>query len=57
MSFAVTDVAAEYGRLRREGAAVTAPLRREPWGEGVVELTDPNGIVVRLVEWIPPAGA
>ncbi|WP_406112011.1 VOC family protein [Kitasatospora purpeofusca] len=57
VSFAVTDVAEEYERLRREGANITVPLRREPWGEQLVELTDPNGVVVQLVEWIPPAGA
>lgn len=57
VSFAVTDVAAEYERLRREGANITGPLRREPWGEQLLELTDPNGVVVQLVEWIPPAGA
>ncbi len=57
VSFAVTDVAEEYERLRGEGANITVPLRREPWGEQLVELIDPNGVVVQLVEWIPPAGA
>ncbi|MGW4890974.1 VOC family protein [Kitasatospora sp. NPDC004240] len=57
LSFAVTDVTAEYARLSREGAPVTVPLRDEPWGERMLELTDPNGIVIQLVEWIPPAGA
>ncbi|MFD7414308.1 VOC family protein [Kitasatospora purpeofusca] len=57
MSFAVTGLGAEYERLRREGADITVPLRREPWGEQVLELTDPNGVVVRLTEWIPPAGS
>ncbi|SDT83079.1 Glyoxalase/Bleomycin resistance protein/Dioxygenase superfamily protein [Streptomyces sp. TLI_053] len=56
VSFAVTGIAAEYERLRRAGANLTVPLRREPWGELLLELTDPNGVVVRLTEWIPPAG-
>ncbi|WP_199536795.1 VOC family protein [Spongiactinospora gelatinilytica] len=55
--FAVTGVAAEYERLRAEGAAITAPLRTEPWCERSFELTDPNGIVVRLTEWVPPSDA
>ncbi|MFI6500195.1 VOC family protein [Nonomuraea typhae] len=55
VSFAVTDIAAEYGRLRAEGANITVPLHHEPWGEWVVQLTDPNGVVIQLVEWIPPA--
>ncbi|MFI5529418.1 VOC family protein [Kitasatospora sp. NPDC051853] len=57
LSLAVTDLAVEDERLRREGAAVTLPLRREPWGELLLELTDPNGVLVRLVQWLPPAGA
>ncbi|KOV32520.1 glyoxalase [Streptomyces sp. XY431] len=56
VSFAVTGLAAEHERLRREGANITVPLHREPWGEQLLELTDPNGIVVQLTEWIPPAG-
>ncbi|MEU3478372.1 VOC family protein [Streptomyces sp. NPDC033754] len=57
VSFAVTDVAAEHARLQREGANITAPLHHEPWGEQLLELTDPNGVVVQLAEWIPPAGS
>ncbi|MFI6517620.1 VOC family protein [Spirillospora sp. NPDC050679] len=52
--FAVTGLAAEYERLRREGAAITVPLRREPWGELMTQLTDPNGVAVQLTEWISP---
>ncbi|MFI0421097.1 VOC family protein [Spongiactinospora sp. 9N601] len=54
--FGVTGVAAEYERLRAEGAALGVPLCTEPWGERYFELTDPNGIVVRLTEWVPPSG-
>lgn len=46
----VTDVAAEYERLRREGAPVTGAMRREPWGERQFQLTDPSGVVVRLTD-------
>lgn len=53
----VTDIAAEYARLRAQGAPITVPLHQEPWGEWVLRLTDPNGVVVQLNEWIPPAGA
>ncbi|MFB8031246.1 VOC family protein [Streptomyces sp. NPDC056465] len=57
VSFAVTGLAAEHERLRREGVRITMPLRQEPWGEWALQLTDPNGIVIQLVEWMPPAGA
>ncbi|MET7322785.1 VOC family protein [Streptomyces sp. NPDC005549] len=57
VSFTVTSIHAEYERLRREGARITLPVRKEPWGEWVLELTDPNGVVIQLVAWTPPAGA
>ncbi|MEQ4720157.1 VOC family protein [Nonomuraea sp. B19D2] len=57
VTLTVTDVAAEYERLVREGAPISVPLREEPWAERLFQLTDPNGIVVQLVEWVPPAGA
>jgi predicted enzyme related to lactoylglutathione lyase len=57
VTFTVTDAAAEYDRLVREGANISMPLRAEPWAERRFQLTDPNGIVVQLVDWAPPAGA
>ncbi|WP_223167913.1 VOC family protein [Nonomuraea sp. SYSU D8015] len=56
VSFTVTGIVAEHERLRREDAPITTPLREAPWGEWQLRLTDPNGIVVQLVEWVPPAG-
>ncbi|GGL56307.1 VOC family protein [Planomonospora parontospora] len=56
VAFAVTDLVGEYERLRAAGAPVTGRLRRSPWGEWLVRLTDPNGIVVELTEWIAPGG-
>ncbi|MEU4548071.1 VOC family protein [Nonomuraea dietziae] len=52
--FAVTGLAAEYERLRGEGATITIPLRWEPWGELLMQLTDPNGVAIQLTEWISP---
>ncbi|GAA2672443.1 VOC family protein [Nonomuraea recticatena] len=52
--FAATGLAAEYERLRGEGAPITIPLRREPWGELLMQLVDPNGVKVQLTEWISP---
>ncbi|MFI9509013.1 VOC family protein [Nocardia sp. NPDC052566] len=56
-SLAVIGIAGEYERLLREGAHITAPLHRMSSGEWALRLTDPNGVVVQLIEWIPPAGA
>ncbi|MFD3331313.1 VOC family protein [Streptomyces sp. NPDC058700] len=55
LAFTVTDLAAEETRLREAGAPITMPLREEPWGERLFQLTDPNGVVVQLVEWVTPA--
>ncbi|MFC4122102.1 VOC family protein [Nonomuraea zeae] len=56
VAFAVTDLAREHARLMTEGAPITEQLRRNPWGEWLTRLTDPNGIVVELTEWIAPGG-
>ncbi|TPQ22359.1 VOC family protein [Streptomyces sporangiiformans] len=42
---------AEEKRLRSEGVDITMPLREEPWGERLFQVTDPNGVVVQFVEW------
>ncbi|GAA1568116.1 hypothetical protein GCM10009678_58690 [Actinomadura kijaniata] len=57
VTFTVTGVLAEHARLRREGAAMAAPLRRSPWGEWSLRIVDPNGLEIELVEWVAPAGA
>ncbi|MEV5482951.1 MULTISPECIES: VOC family protein [Streptomyces] len=51
LAFTVTDIADHEERLRKAGAPVTMPLREEPWGERLFQVTDPNGIVLQLVEW------
>ncbi|NUR82638.1 MAG: glyoxalase [Nonomuraea sp.] len=30
---------------------ITMPLREEPWGERLFQVTDPNGVIVQFVEW------
>ncbi len=54
LALTVTGLDAEEQRLRAAGAPITMPLREEPWGERLFQLTDPNGIVVQLVEWVTP---
>ena len=57
ISFTVPDLLVEYERLRRAVPDTDPVLRYEQWGERSVRLADPNGIVVRLLEWVPPAGS
>ncbi|MFF4818756.1 VOC family protein [Kitasatospora sp. NPDC001309] len=54
LAFTVEDVAAEEARLRGEGVEITLPLREEPWGEKLFQVTDPNGVPIELVEWARP---
>ncbi|NYI07377.1 VOC family protein [Allostreptomyces psammosilenae] len=56
VAFVVDDLDAQEARLREEGVAITMPLRQEPWGERLFQVTDPNGVVVELVEWVSPQG-
>ncbi|MEU8780819.1 VOC family protein [Streptomyces sp. NPDC048637] len=55
LALTVTDLDAEEARLRGEGARITMPLREEPWGERLFQMTDPNGVVIQLVEWAHPS--
>ncbi len=50
--FVVADIDAEYDRLRGEGVAITTPIETEEWGERYFQATDPNGVVVQLVQWV-----
>ncbi|WP_255481110.1 VOC family protein [Micromonospora thermarum] len=41
--------------MRDAGVEITTPLREEPWGERLFQITDPNGLIIQLVEWTTPA--
>jgi predicted enzyme related to lactoylglutathione lyase len=51
VAFTVDDLTAEHDRLRAAGVEITMPLREESWGERLFQVTDPNGVIVQLVEW------
>ena len=52
--FVVDDIDAEYERLRSQGVAMTTPIETEPWGERFFQVSDPNGVVIQLVQWLSP---
>jgi catechol 2,3-dioxygenase-like lactoylglutathione lyase family enzyme len=52
VAFVVDDVDAEYERLIAEGVEITTPIETEPWGERYFQMTDPNGVVLQLVQWL-----
>ncbi|MEE1759774.1 MULTISPECIES: VOC family protein [unclassified Streptomyces] len=49
-----SGIAREEDRLRAAGVDITLPLREEPWGERLFQITDPNGVIVQFVEWTAP---
>ncbi len=52
--FTVDDIDADYARLRAEEVHIVTPIETEPWGERYFQMTDPNGVVYQLVQWVDP---
>lgn len=50
--FVVEEIDAEYERLRGEGVEIETPIETEPWGERFFQVSDPNGVVFQLVQWM-----
>ncbi|WP_280299962.1 VOC family protein [Nocardia neocaledoniensis] len=50
--FTVDDIDAEYERLRAAGVPIETEIETEEWGERYFQMTDPNGIVIQLVQWV-----
>jgi uncharacterized glyoxalase superfamily protein PhnB len=50
--FVVDDIDGEYQRLGNEGVSFTTPIETEPWGERYFQVTDPNGVIIQLVQWV-----
>ena len=52
VAFVVDDIDGEYERIQREGVEITTPIETEEWGERYFQVTDPNGVVIQLVQWV-----
>jgi uncharacterized glyoxalase superfamily protein PhnB len=52
--FTVDDIDTEDARLRDAGVTIVTPIETEPWGERYFQMTDPNGVVYQLVQWVEP---
>jgi predicted enzyme related to lactoylglutathione lyase len=55
LAFTTSGIQDEEKRLHAAGVDITMPLREEPWGERLFQITDPNGVIVQFVEWAAPA--
>lgn len=52
--FTVDDIDTDYARLVDAGVDIVTPIETEPWGERYFQMTDPNGVVYQLVQWVAP---
>lgn len=52
--FTVDDIDTDYRRLVEAGAEIVTPIETEPWGERYFQMTDPNGVIYQLVQWVEP---
>lgn len=50
--FVVDDIDIEYERLKNKGISFTTPIETEEWGERYFQVTDPNGVIIQLVQWM-----
>ncbi|GAB3975064.1 VOC family protein [Spirosoma terrae] len=55
LTIEVSDVDAEYARIRALGVPIAIELRDEPWGDRHFAIVDPNGIGIDIVTYAPPA--
>lgn len=57
VAFVVDDIDEQYDRIKAEGAPIATPIETEPWGERYFQVSDPNGVILQLVQWVeePPA--
>ena len=56
LAFTVDDLDGELARLRTEGVPITMPLTVEEWGERLFQVTDPNGVIIQLMDWAARPG-
>lgn len=55
LNFEVADAASEYRRLQSAGVPTVQPLRDDPTGQRHFIAVDPNGVLLDVVQMIPPA--
>lgn len=55
LNFEVSDAGAEYERLKEAGLQVVLPLRDEAFGQRHFIGVDPGGVMVDVIEEIPPS--
>jgi uncharacterized glyoxalase superfamily protein PhnB len=54
LALVVDDVDAAHARMTAAGVEVLAPLATAPWGQRRFQVAGPEGLVVELVQPVPP---
>ena len=57
LNFEVADVDHEYDRLKKAGLPIVFDLKSEEWGQRHFIIQDPNGLLVDVIQNIPPSEA
>lgn len=57
LNFEVDEVDREYARAVAQGLPVLCPLRDEPFGQRHFITRDPNGVLIDVIQPIPPDAA
>lgn len=52
IALTVEDLDGHRSRLLGEGAARNLVIVEDSWGERSMQVVDPNGVIVQLVEWV-----
>lgn len=52
LALTVEDIEAEVGAMRCGGIEPKSDIRQDDWGERHIQITDPNGLIVQLVQWV-----
>lgn len=52
LAFTVGDIEGEVERLKESGVPLNSELRQDDWGERHVQISDPNALVIQLVQWV-----
>lgn len=57
LNLEVADVDQEYDRLKKRGLPMVLDLKSEEWGQRHFITKDPNGLLVDVIQNIPPSDA
>jgi catechol 2,3-dioxygenase-like lactoylglutathione lyase family enzyme len=52
LALTVADIEAEVARLQTDGVQPISEIRQDDWGERHVQVSDPNGLILQLVQWV-----